>query len=57
MATVSVKYKCGDQVRICPLGVVVSVSEGLIMRREQVQESSLLVPSGAYLTWMAMIDS
>ena len=31
------------------------LSGSLIMPRENVQESSLLAPSGAYLTWMEMM--
>ncbi len=33
---------------------VAGVSAGLIMPREEVRESSLLAPSGAYLTWIEM---
>jgi len=36
--------------------IVVSMSRSLMMSREKVQESSLLAPSGAYLTWMAMLQ-
>jgi len=35
---------------------VVSISQSLVMRREQVQDSSLLAPSGAYLTWVEMLQ-
>ena len=34
----------------------ISVSPSLIMPREKVQESSLLIPSGAYLTWMEVLE-
>jgi len=33
----------------------VSISPGLIMPRTQVRASSLLAPSGAYLTWVEML--
>jgi len=33
---------------------VVSISPDLIMPRNEVQKSSLLAPSGAYLTWLEM---
>lgn len=37
------------------LSSVISVSLSLIMPRAKVQDSSLLAPSGAYLTWMEML--
>lgn len=35
---------------------IISVSPDLIMPRAQVQASSLLAPSGAYLTWVEMLE-
>lgn len=35
--------------------IVLPPSNSLIMRRNDVQKSSLFAPSGAYLTWMEMI--